>query len=282
MRIAYCVTKFPWIENPLRLISWLEMNKFSAESYLRIGAIFGSLQQILPLGESLELPTPVDKILNILLTIEAECRDIALVQSEKCTRRAINGIKDGRVEHCQIKTAIDCVFELIVSEMQSELFFAVPIRRAGFYAKDAEAIVGAECCARLPSVQREVEESAKCYAFGRFTASAFHLMRATEVAVKALAMTVGYTPQHPGWKEVFSHVYKQFQNSIPRHAAWTTHEDFLTTTCGDLRTISKVWRNDIAHFVDTYSENEAAEMLVIIPKFLSRIAERMDETGKLY
>jgi hypothetical protein len=122
----------------------------------------------------------------------------------------------------------------------------------------------------------------KCYAVGRFTASAFHLMRATEAAVKALGRAIGLTPAHPGWKLVFDEVWKQYKNAVPRHAAWTTHEDFLVTVSADLRTVSKVWRNDIAHFVDTYTEEQSKTMFEIVAAFLRDLATKLDENGTLY
>ena len=122
----------------------------------------------------------------------------------------------------------------------------------------------------------------KSYAVGRFTASAFHLMRATEAAVKALGKAVGLTPAHPGWKLVFDEVWKQHQHKTPRHPSWATHEDFLITVSADLRAISKVWRNDIAHFVDTYTEEQAKPMFEIVAAFLRDVAIKLDENGTLY
>lgn len=66
----------------------------------------------------------------------------------------------------------------------------------------------------------------------------------------------------------------------PRH--WQTHGDFLETVWADLRAVSKAWRNNIAHLVDTYSEEETKDLLTVIPMFLRDLATKMNENGKLY
>ena len=49
-----------------------------------------------------------------------------------------------------------------------------------------------------------------------------------------------------------------------------------------LRAVSKAWRNDIAHLVDTYTEEDAKGLLNVIPLFLRHLAEKMDENGTLF
>jgi hypothetical protein len=63
---------------------------------------------------------------------------------------------------------------------------------------------------------------------------------------------------------------------------WQTHGELSETVWADLRAESKAWRNNIAHLVDTYSEEEAKNLLAVIPVFLRDLATKMNEKGKLY
>ena len=180
------------------------------------------------------------------------------------------------------KIRTDELYANIMEEVGSHQFFWVPSNRAEWYGKKAEEIAGSLWCPRFPSTCSEIEEASKCYAFGRYTSAAFHLMRAVEPGTKALGLAIGLTPAHPGWKLVFDEVYGQWKKHRPRHPIWTTHEAALVQISGDLRTVSLVWRNDVAHFVDTYGEENAKEMLTIVPVFMRNLSAMIDEKGTLY
>jgi hypothetical protein len=286
---ANCFTKFPWHKHPFRLICWLKMEKFSAEIFYHMACGLGNLSQALDMmhasGVSAATFKPVLTLQNILQwlhEVRDKCKLINLRQSEKCAQRIIDDIGKIGLDNVEIAARINEFNKLVKSEMESELFFWVPAHRADWYGKKADVIAGAHWCARFCSTTQEIEEAAKCYAAGRYTAASFHLMRATEAGTKALGLAIGFTPAHPGWKEIFREVYAQYKNQKPRHSIWKTHEAVLIQISGDLRTISHVWRNDLAHFVDTYNEDEAREMFTIVPIFMRNLSAMIDESGKLY
>jgi hypothetical protein len=262
------------------------MNKFSAERFYRIGCHLGNTIQafeaLLRYGASFQNFTAAHFVRN-LRNIAGECKAISLKQSAKYAEVIIAEIIAGENEPAEVKVKTEALQKIISGEMEECLFLWVPSHRAEFYSKDAEAMVGAKCCARFKSVHRELEEAAKCYAMGRYTSSAFHLMRSTEAGVKALARAIKFTPPHDQWDLVFKQMKKEFflKPSL-RPAHWQTHGDFLEMVWADLRAVSKAWRNNIAHLVDTYSEEEAKNLLTVIPMFLRDLATKMNEKGKLY
>jgi len=180
-----------------------------------------------------------------------------------------------------MKVRVESLEAAMKAEMECHLFLWVNGQRSDFYSKDAQAILGAQCCQRFPSIQKEIEEAAKCYAVGRYTASAFHLMRSTEAGIKALAKAIGFTPTHRGWGLVFKELERQSKLSPPP-PVWSAHRKFLNQLSGDLVAITKAWRNDIAHLVDTYTEEDAKSLITVIPMFLRDLAENIDENGTLY
>jgi hypothetical protein len=257
------------------------MNKFGAEQLFKIGCLLGDIKQAL---HHVDRVVPeLKQLAGWLGTISVEFDKIALAQSSKFTLRIVENLADEGLDETELRTKIRDLQELIGSEMESQVFLWVPPHRAEFYSKDAEAMIGRKCCKRFKLVQRELEEAAKCYALGRYTSSAFHLMRSTEAGVKALAKAIGYTPPHNQWDLVFKQMKSEFvlKPSL-RPAHWQTHSDFLEEIWADLRAVSKAWRNDIAHLVDTYTEEEAKGLLDVIPLFLRHLASKMDENGKLY
>jgi hypothetical protein len=226
-------------------------------------------------------PQAMADLFLLLRQLQGECTKVELRQSHRAIERLITRIKSEPTLQV-IHHGMDDLAHTVFGELEDQLFLWIPNHRSGWYGKKAEDIAGVEWCSRFPSTVPEIEEAAKCYAVGRYTASVFHLMRATESATKALGRALGMTPAHPGWKLVFDEVYAQYKNKRPRHAAWLTHENQLVQVSGDLRTISHIWRNDVAHFVDTYSEDNAREMFTIVPVFMRNISMMIDEAGKLY
>lgn len=279
-----CATKLPWHENPFRLISWLEMNEFSAHLFVNIGASVTWMEDALD-ETGLEGNKKVDRARKIC--VEFATRVAGMLDSIGCKFSA-KGARRLASDSSSLNAAGMRVrareFKAqVFDEMSSHLFLWVPAHRAEWFGKNADAILGSECCTRFPSIQREVEEAMRCYAVGRYTASAFHLMRAAEVGVKALAKAIKAAPKHDAWRLVFNEMRTQVAPPPEnRQKHWKTHGEFLETIWADMRVVSKEWRNDLAHSVDTYSEEEAKQLLGVIPVFLRHLATKMDENGTLY
>ena len=276
-------TKLPWIEHTFRLISWWEMNEFSADGFLKIGTLLGNLVQALDHEEKQFTNLNGNNLFDWLSLIHNACLEISLDQSWRSAKRIMVEFKAPGIHRRELKIRLNELQKLIFSEMQAQLFLWVPSYRAEFYSKDAESMIGAECCTRFASIQREVEEASKCYAVGRYTACAFHLMRSTEAGVKALAKAIKFSAPHDQWDLVFKKLKSEasLKPSL-RPAHWQSHGDFIETVWADMRTISKAWRNDTMHLVDVYGEEDAKTFLTVIPLFLRHLATKVDENGMLY
>jgi hypothetical protein len=282
-----CGTQLPWIQEPFRLISWLEMLKFRAQLFVNIGASLSWMEHAFK-WEAVEGITKArdEKITREICEkaankISDELAKIGCRLASKAAQRLANDIDT--ISQADMKARAYELRQVVWDEMEEHLFVWIPAERASFYSKDAEAILGAQCCARFPSIKREVEESGKCYAVGRYTASAFHLTRAAEAGVQALAKAIKFKPPHNQWSLVFERMKKEYDTppaQRPKH--WKTHGRFLTMVWSDLVLAAKVWRNDIAHLVAIYTEEQAKELLEVLPKLLRDLATKMDEKGRLY
>lgn len=282
---GFCATESPWRRSPFSLISWLEMNKFSAQGFFRVGGFLSDLFGVLKkLGEgevqiSTEALQGAQKWINDICT---ECRKISLRESASACERLIAEL-DAPHTSVVFRTKLHCLKGVIDSELNSELFLWVPAQRAEWYGKSVEEIAGTDCMLRFPSVWKETEEASKCFALARYTACAFHLMRSTEAGVKALARAIKFTPKHDQWELVFKRLQEEFEKDpAQRPTHWKTHGRFIEEAWADMRVVSKAWRNRVMHLVDTYTEEEAKELLHATSMFLRHLATKMDESGKLY
>lgn len=277
----------PWYEHPFRLISWLDMLQHSAKAFCQVSSSLRAFIEIAARhqedhkGKAFTAEGLRDLFL-ILDHTRKHCETIGLRESAKCAHRVLNRIKSD-TSISTIHQALNEIHDLFISELEGHLFLWVPSHRADWYGKKAEDIVGRKCCRRFPSIKREVEEAAKCYALGRYTAAGFHLTRSAEAGVQALAKAIHFRPKHNQWTLVFQRMEEEYKIApAQRKKHWKTHGKFLTKIWADLDIAAKVWRNDLAHLVATYTEDEAKDLFDILPKLLRDLADRMDEKGKLY
>jgi hypothetical protein len=165
--------------------------------------------------------------------------------------------------------------------MEGQLFLYVPATRSTFFEKDPVEFMGEKCRDRFPSTMPEIDEAMKCFAVGRYTACAFHLMRATEAGTKALGDAIGAKTRNNNWGDVFAEYDKQLSlTPSSRPSYWTSHGEFLENIGANLRAV-KTLRNGVAHLDESYSEERAGKLLVMVPEFIRQLAEQMDENGTL-
>lgn len=275
----------PWFQNPFKLISWLEMERFSASLFCAVTAYLERLKTEARLAQSDSKlqQARIDEIKTVLSDAANVLRSLQLQVTEALAKNIVSEICD-RWTPLYMLAKVESVLLSFDSEMGSHLFFWVPAHRASWYDKKADEIVGALCCQRFPSVEREVEEAARCYALDRYTAAVVHLGRASEAGVQAIARAIGFTPSHDNWTLVFRELGTQAalpSAKQPQH--WATHGAFLNVVWADLRAIGKGWRNNAAHLIKpNHTEEEAKDLMTAVPMFLRDLATQMDENGTLY
>lgn len=280
----FCGTRLPWLNAPFRLISWFEMTKFTAEKYLLLGGYIS--EAILALGGG---PSTLGKKSfaeesrfqkrELFAHIEEQALAIGLTQTAKMAGRLFAQLS-APPRPARLAVQIEELRHLMEGEMASQLFLWAPSHRSAWYGKHVSDIIGEDGWFSFPKIATDMEEAAKCYALGRFTACAYHLMRSTEIGVTALSKAIGHQPTHRGWGEVFKEVERQSKmQSPPPH--WKGRRKFFNQLSGDLCALTKAWRNDVAHLVAVYGEDDATELLTVVPMFLKDLATQIDENGKL-
>lgn len=257
----------PWVENPFRLISWLEMNEFAAASYLELTNLLERMNEVAAAGWS--------QLKTVLQTVERNLRQIGCQQSAEQAVRIIQMLDSPPVNADAISHRCLVLNESIRTEMKSHLFFWVPSGRASFHGQKARDILGEKCVANFPKsgISNEAEQAVKCFAFGQYTACAFHLMRISEAGVLALGKAAGHNwGKNHNWGGFF----KWFDANPPTGK----HQDFLQVAKGNLSAVKDAWRNRTMHLEKVYDEEQARHLLVVIPSMMKHLASKIDEDGQ--
>jgi hypothetical protein len=204
----------PWRKAPYSLVSWWDMEKFSAELFLMIGKYLADAR-----ARAKALGSPDTKLTEglkpgssghaIMMGIRGLCQRIGLRVSCKSVDYLVEGGK-GREE--TVATLIEDISQLertIRWESEDKLFMYIPSPRAERY--ELSEPFGPNVAKNFPSCDFDARESGNCFASGRFTASVFHLMRVLEIGLISFAKLF---PAVPTNKENWQQIIEKIESEI--------------------------------------------------------------------
>ncbi|MGO9121280.1 MAG: hypothetical protein ACLQPD_27175 [Desulfomonilaceae bacterium] len=206
------------------------------------------------------------KLIKILAYHQIDLGKIRLIHSEKRAKKlleAIVGINRQNIQKNsdQIKKGIDDLHEMFVEELEKHKLFIIRPERAEYYRKGA-AFLGKNLLDEFPDLLEDANEGAACFAVGRYTACAFHLMRIMEYVVQqfALKLEITFDPNEDTWgvmldrvkqkidkwdkerkrpspaKKKYAACYKSIDGMRPRRDDLIHHRDYYTDErVGDLK-----------------------------------------------
>jgi hypothetical protein len=156
------------------------------------------------------------------------------------------------------------------------------------YLSSKESHFGQEIASKFQSLAAfEIDEAAKCLAFGRSTACVFHLMRVMEIGIKAISQCLGIPdpvkPSERNWGKMLEAIKKQgIEQKWPTVASRSTGDGALFEAIyASLDAVKNPWRNSTMHVENKYTSEEAEHIFVAVRGFMKKIAVRMDEQGLL-
>ncbi len=253
----------PWEEIPDQLISWLDMEIFSVAKFAVISAVLGRLESW---DEKQPLRGDWDKALELL---ESELRNVGLRVSASLVVRMKNNIENNVPK--DIKTFTMQAAELqrrIEDEMKLEFFLHVPKKHAEYYSL-AENVLGKDVVTKWPRMAEDAAECAKCYALSRFTASVFHLMRIMESSVQEFGAKLGITlVNEKNWQNILNEINKAIKLLDSKKDPLVKE---YASVSANLYTVKLAWRNEVMHPKETYTEEEAGDILHAVRAFLREL-----------
>lgn len=186
---------------------------------------------------------------------------------------------------CEIRSRIRETRETMIQELFSIKFLPVQPACQKYLAHE---LFGENVKAHFHRASDDIEEAGKCLALGRGTACVFHLMRVTELAVKAIYKTLGvpFPRLADSWGKLLQPMDDQLAPNPPkgfnRHPAWDANRQFFDAVVNDLKSIKRVWRDTTMHVESDYSEEEAEEVFAAVRSFMSDVTTKLDQDGNLH
>lgn len=165
----------------------------------------------------------------------------------------------------------------IRDELSLQVFVNIHADRAKYYLHPRKE--WADGIARFPSIAVDAEESSKCYALERYTASVFHMMRVLEVPLAAIARELGVVKHSPTWNAYLEAFKDKTTAKFPAATgADRRMRDYYAGLEAQLRAIKDAFRNPTMHSLErTYTQEMAHEVFVLLRGFLREAGKELKE-----
>ena len=207
-----------------------------------------------------------ETMLAVLATTERACSQIGLHQALKHIARLKIGLQKDSLIAGDIQTALAELHERIRDEMEDRLFMYIPSDRAPFY-KQPE-LFGKVVNAQFPTIQFDIVEAGNCYAAGRGTAVVFHLMRIMETGVQAFGTKLSVSlVDEKNWQNILDEIDKAIK-ALPK----TPQRVEMSQVSANLYAVKLAWRNEVMHPKDTYTLEEADNLIRQVKIFMEQLA----------
>jgi len=177
----------------------------------------------------------------------------------------------------------------IVGELESTKFIEVAIDRADFV--DNEKLFGELAFIEFPSARRDIKEAGNCFAAECPTATVFHLMRASEIGLRALARDRNMEfKDKPLEQKEWGHIVTKLDSIVKELREtdlkkWAKPEfkeaqlRFYSELVPELRAFNEAWRRHISH-ADTeafYDRDSAASIISHVKTFMQKLGSKISE-----
>jgi hypothetical protein len=175
----------------------------------------------------------------------------------------------------------------IISRFQDELgltkVFSLNVKEQGYFAPKSP-LFGSEFETNFPTAAFEVDEAAKCLAFGRSTASVFHLMRTLEIGIRSVAKCLGIPdpvkPTDRSWTNILRPIKDAIEQRWNAAARMSGDGSYFESVYASLDAVKNPWRNSTMHVEKTYTEDQAEHIFIVVRGFMNELASRTDENGE--
>ncbi len=267
---------------PSGVVSLLDMLRFYADKFVRLAREIQTLhtefQHELHSAEASE-PVPVDLLpsgIEHIHRLRDECSGALLTSAVDQVDRMLKSLKKGT----SARNFVGLMHELqnrIDDELTRKIIYYVESDRVTFC--DPGWLVDSPIVASFPTAFKEIQSAGRCYAFGEAPASAFHSMRALEVALGALASHFGVDFQSTNWHPVIEKIESAIRDISKAQKSQQRLDDekFFGGLGRHFMFLKNGWRNHVMHVREQYGDREARQMLDHVSDLITEMCPRLSE-----
>jgi hypothetical protein len=260
----------PWEGERNKLLSWWDMQRFSAATFQQLvtGFVF-LISQIENLtnisgGEDVEAGELAVKFIPGVTAFRAECETLGLCCSMAFADEFI-ALADGMTVK-ELTRSLRQLEAVVRNEMKGHLFFFVD--EPQFYKQRQP--FGARVAVWFPELEYDITEAGNCIAFDRGTACVFHLMRVIEAGVQRFGTRLCVPlASEKNWQVILDLINKAIKARDPKLQETMA----LSGTASHLYNVKITWRNPTMHPTSKYTPDEAKDIYQNVKTFMGSLAD---------
>jgi hypothetical protein len=284
----------PWQINPRWLISWWEMEQFSAKGFFLVGCLIEGVKTECLMGSTVVDPdqpiynfaAPISeqaaaRAKDYLPRIERECRSIGLRLSADTVKRAMERLEKRdqiSINYQWLNDKLTDLKALICDEMKEHGFFYISPERGKFWTKaDQKCLFGDAVANAFPAALFDIHGAGVCLAIGIGTPSVFHLMRVLEFGLAALGSIFNVSLAHTNWEPAIREIESKIRE-MHKDPAWRAKSDCklvqenYSQVASHFAVLKDAWRNYTMHGRGRYGEDEAELIFLNVKGFMQKLA----------
>lgn len=192
----------------------------------------------------------------MLSDVRSDCETVGLRLSAKQIDRIQSLLERKATTVGQLANAVAELHNRIGDEIQESLFVQIPPSKATFLNDLGVAdSLGAE----LAEATTDLEEAARCMAFGVNTAAAFHLMRVIEYCLRKFGDRLGVDfLDRMSWGPVIAEIDAAIKGSAGHD------KESLAQVLTQFISLKNAWRNSTMHVGRTYDDGQIAAVYMSV------------------
>lgn len=265
------------------------MQDLNAITLLGAATAFARLHQVLlSLTSSHEklLPESADVILPSVINFRDEAMKVGAKLSIFSANRIINKLEQNPCP-MTVGDAVQALRDIesrFADHLQDVKIFALSDQESIFLHPADNLIEIDGFSLKFPSSSFEIEEAAKCLAYGRYTATVFHAMRMLELGIRAISKYLSIPdptrPSEKNWGIILKLINDRIDELWPKSGRLPNSQGAkLEALCVTLDAIRNPWRNSTMHVETIYAPHEAIHILRCSAFFMSTLFKICDEQG---
>jgi len=247
-----------------------DLLRLYAEHYLNIARAYENFLSGSVLPEDGK-PTPEEfkRIIGQCRGIVGFCTHMHLSVSARAMNRIIGEFEKELPSNATGRQRFIGWYTCFQSEIEERVYLTVLPHRVPYWSSLADGLEGIEVGRLVKALKNfkdakfDAEEAGNCFAFERFTACVYHLMRVAEFGLVSVARTIGVANDKldRGWDGCIQGIeseIKKIESTKP--ADWIEQKKKYSDLCSWFGTIQRGWRNPVSHIPRIYSEDTAKGM----------------------
>ena len=184
------------------------------------------------------------------------------------TGRFSQMMHDGNVSYRKAKEFLRGIARRFADELEEIHFLYVAY--PGNYTNSTDG--WEDVVAKFSALTFDIDEAEKCIALNRYTAAVFHLMRVVEAGVQELGNRLGVkNPAEKQWGDISNEIKQQIDKLPDANPMDKAYKTAMHDVKAHLDHVRWAWRNPTMHPKQTYTAEEAFDVLDKVRTFMTRL-----------